>query len=123
MPTMKSLALNIELLVDMVGVLEEVYNAVPFGGTITTPLHATQHSGGPCGLSLAVAIKDKPAFWVYIGGMTHRRASLTGVHLYRRASYRRVSLTGVHPRRASLTGVHPSDAHLLQTYISQAFGL
>jgi len=50
----------------------------------------TQHSGGPCGLSLAVATKDKLAFWVYIARMTHRRASLTGVHLI-----------GVHSRRAS----------------------
>jgi uncharacterized protein YjbI with pentapeptide repeats len=72
-----------------------------------------------------VATKGKPTFWVYIGGMTHRRAShrrasLTGVHLIgvhlRRASLTGVHLIGVHPRRASqacILGVHLSQACIL----------
>src|ERR1700722_6030215 len=64
-------------------------------GHHNTPPYATQHSGGPCSLSLAG--KDKPAFWVYIGGMTHRGAS-----------HRRASLTGVH-----LIGVHLIGVHLI----------
>jgi hypothetical protein len=85
-------------------------NPVPFGGTIT-------HHRMPLNTMAAhVAYfwrgKDKPTFWVYIGGMTHRRASHTGVHLlqacisyrrtsYRRASYRRASLRRASYRRAS----------------------
>src|SRR5271156_3736062 len=97
----------------------------PFGGTIT------HHRMPPNTVAARVAYlwrgKDKPAFWVYIGGMTprctsHRRASLTGVHLI-----------GVHPRRASLTGVHLMRAshrrvsltgvHLLQACILWVSGL
>ena len=78
-------------------------NAVPFGGTIT------HHRMPPNTVTACVAYfwrgKDKPTFWVYIGGMTHRRASLTGVHLIG-VHLIGVHLIGVHPRRASLTGVH-----------------
>jgi uncharacterized protein YjbI with pentapeptide repeats len=59
-----------------------------------------------------VATKDKPAFWVYIGGITHRRAS------HRRASLTGVHLIGVYLRRASLTGVHLIG--ILGVYLSQA---
>jgi hypothetical protein len=45
--------------------------AVPFGGTIT------HHRMPPNTVTARVAYfwrgKDKPTFWVYIGGMTHRR--------------------------------------------------
>jgi hypothetical protein len=88
--------------------------SVPFGGTIT------HHRIPPNTVAARVAyfwrVKDKPTFWVYIGGMTHRRAShwrasLTGVHLrrtsqacisYRRTSYRRTSYRRASLRRASL---------------------
>ena len=45
-----------------------------FGGHHNTPPHATQHSGSPCGLSLAgLPPKISPAFWVHIRWDPRRR--------------------------------------------------
>jgi uncharacterized protein YjbI with pentapeptide repeats len=65
-----------------------------------------------------VATKDKSAFWVYIGGIcaSHRRASLTGVRLYRRAS--QACILGVYLSQACILCVRLIGAYLSQTCIS-----